>query len=309
MIDDNFPIRLTKFPNLAAQSMEVILLPWAEVKANILAMVPKYPDKASMPLITGVEFGNVVSVKGAYRHDGNVVQAHGVSGDVDDSQGVSAQEALMRLSAANVCAWVITSASHMVPKGAAPPMDRYRVYTPFSRPLTPAEFATENNRLNTILGGILGAESWRMSQSYYFGRLLVGPWWAGACDGRFIDQATEIALTPSSQPIPVLQANAAAAVTSGAAFSFPAAPAAPTAPPTRVKRSNAASTIVARIKVRGLHLGRAGGRHGADAVPLRAPAHVADQGRRLRVHAAEHHGLLAGAFQVHALALPRAPGR
>ncbi len=102
------------------------------------------------------------------RYDKGVVSIHGVEGDKDDKP-LSFEEAIKRLRAANLRALVYTSASHTEEK------PRFRVLCPASRELPPGERRKLMARVNGVLGGALADESFRLSQSYYYGSVNGAP--------------------------------------------------------------------------------------------------------------------------------------
>jgi hypothetical protein len=120
------------------------------------------PAKEALPLLKLARFGVLRTAAGALRHDANVVTVSGIEGDYD-GESMPFEEAVSRLEAAGLAFIAYTSPSH------TPAKPRWRIVAPFSKELAPGERARMLNRLNGVLGGVLSAESWAVSQSYFFG--------------------------------------------------------------------------------------------------------------------------------------------
>ena len=102
------------------------------------------------------------------KHDGNMVEITGIEGDYD-AGAVSVERAIELLEAAGIRATVYTSWSDGLvqpPKYNGGP--RWRVLLPLSKPHQPQERERLVARLNGALGGILAAESFTLSQGYFF---------------------------------------------------------------------------------------------------------------------------------------------
>ncbi len=122
----------------------------------------KAPEKRQLPLIKLATFGNSRTDKGSLRHDLNVITVTGCEGDYDAGI-VSPEKAAALLKKARIASVVYTSASH------TPEKPRWRVIAPFSDELLPEHRAHILARINGVLGGVLGGESFKLSQSFYFG--------------------------------------------------------------------------------------------------------------------------------------------
>lgn len=154
--------------------------------ANVIRAT-RAPAKADLPWCKLAAFGNTPTVKGALRHDANLIAVDGVEGDYDDGV-VSVADACERLRQANLAAIVYTTPSH------APDAPRWRVLAPTSEPLTPDEREAMCERLNGALGGVLARESFTRSQAYYFGAVGEGAHHdVRVIDGRAIDAAPDVA--------------------------------------------------------------------------------------------------------------------
>lgn len=131
------------------------------------------------------------------KHDGNMVEITGIEGDYD-AGAVSVERAIELLEAAGIRATVYTSWSDGLvqpPKYNGGP--RWRVLLPLSKPHQPQERERLMARLNGALGGILAAESFTLSQGYFFDKR---PGAAYKCistfddpeDGTCIDELPEL---------------------------------------------------------------------------------------------------------------------
>jgi hypothetical protein len=169
-------------------------MPWSEF-VEALRNEPRVEDKNAGELVKLARFGNRRSEVGALRHDGNVLEVHGIEADYDAGV-VAPHTALRRLEAAGIRAVVSTTFSH------DPDRPRWRVFAPLSAPVAPRERHRLVGLLNGVLGGILGRESFVLSQSYYVGarpegEYLVLPTFGDPEAGEFIDQlGLELALYP-----------------------------------------------------------------------------------------------------------------
>jgi hypothetical protein len=120
------------------------------------------PAKASLPWLKLARFGNTRTPKGSLRHDRNVIAITGVEADYDGAV-ISIDEAVGIAEKAGLYAVVYASPSH---RAAAP---RWRLLCPTSREITAVERAQMMGRLAGLYRGIFAAESWTLSQAYYYG--------------------------------------------------------------------------------------------------------------------------------------------
>ena len=114
------------------------------------------------------DFGDQRSHKNCLRHDGNVLSITGLEADYDGGQ-YPVDHAVQTLTDAGVLSIVYTSPSH---SDNAP---RWRVLCPTSAELHSRERSKLFGRLNGLFQGIFSAESWTLSQSYYFGSVNSNP--------------------------------------------------------------------------------------------------------------------------------------
>ena len=79
---------------------------------------------------------------------------------------------------------------------------RWRCILPTSGPLAATEHRRLVNRLNGVLRGALGGESWTLSQSWYFGTVTgaVPPETAITEGRRYIDECAELDATAIGKP-------------------------------------------------------------------------------------------------------------
>jgi hypothetical protein len=128
-------------------------------------------DKFQLPTIKLATFGAIRSAAGSLRHDANVLTVTGAEGDYDGEQ-VAFDRACDLMFAADIAGVVYTSGRH------TPARPRWRALTPYSQPLPPTRRKVMVARLNGVLGGILGPESFVLSQAFFAGGV------TGACDYR-----------------------------------------------------------------------------------------------------------------------------
>jgi Primase C terminal 1 (PriCT-1) len=127
------------------------------------------PSKEQLPWLKLAAFGSVLSSGGSLRHDENVLFLSGCEADYDLEQHTF-DAAVRALTEFDVESIVYTSPSHR------PEAPRWRVLAPFDRAPRPADCHGQMmNRLNGVLAGVIGAESWTLSQSYYFGSVNNNP--------------------------------------------------------------------------------------------------------------------------------------
>jgi P4 family phage/plasmid primase-like protien len=158
----NLPLKISVFEHVSLQpgGMDTT---WENV-IKTLSNPPSYASKAECALFNFAVFGEARNDRGNLRHNNNVLECYGVVGDYDGEQ-VSVDEAVSRLRGLRIEAVVYTSPTH------TPDKPRWRVVVPFRSAHSPALHATYVDLLNGALGGILNAESWTLSQCYYFGRV------------------------------------------------------------------------------------------------------------------------------------------
>ena len=157
-------ITWTTFASASADSMWVRSGSLNDL-GTVLLNQREYPNKHACPWIKLAQFSGEKTSKGSLRHDGAVVAVFGVEGDYDGGE-VTPHEAIHRLERAGIRAIVYTSPSHTEER------PRWRVLAPFSEARSPETRAAYLARVNGALGGILAGESFTLSQSYYYGRVV-----------------------------------------------------------------------------------------------------------------------------------------
>jgi len=156
-----------------------------EVEQMIRRDPPKL-SKDNLRLLKFAKFGDRKTERGSLRHNANVLTITGIEGDCDDDK-TPMQWAVNRLRAAGIQSLLYTSPSHE-PGGAG----RWRVLCPLAAAIK--DELDKQHRywvgvLNAYLGGVLGKESFTLSQSYYFGRIIGRPDpEIVRLDGRCIDE-------------------------------------------------------------------------------------------------------------------------
>lgn len=153
-------IVLTVFKDVAAKSKKEHNWSMLDLLDEIERV--KAPEKRQLPLIKLATFGNSRTDKGSLRHDLNIITVSGCEGDYD-AEKMPPEEAASLLRKARIASVVYTSASH------TPDKPRWRVIAPFSDELLPEHRARILARINGVLGGVLGGESFKLSQSFYYG--------------------------------------------------------------------------------------------------------------------------------------------
>jgi hypothetical protein len=155
--------------------------------------------KARLPWLKLAMFGNQPSDKNCLRHDDNIIAITGIEGDYD-GKGVcpiDVDEAVQTLRTAGIAAIIYTSPSHTAD---AP---RLRVLCFLSREHAPTERDRFMARLNGLFDGIFAAESWPLSQGFYFGSVAGNPSHrVVVIEGDFIDLAHHLeagAILPENQ--------------------------------------------------------------------------------------------------------------
>jgi hypothetical protein len=159
-----------------------------------LARTTTATSKAALPWWKLARFGNWATPRGSLRDDRNVICVSGLEGDYD-GEIVAFDEAVERLAKAGLAGLLYTSPSH------SPARPRWRVLCPTSRELPKDDRFRLVSRLNGVLGGVLGVESWTLSQSYYYGSVGNNPdHRVEVVDGEFIDRLDELELIAIGKP-------------------------------------------------------------------------------------------------------------
>ena len=163
----------------------------ADAKVSLQELAEKIDTEVAetkelLPWVKLAVFGEFKSAKGSLRHDDNVRHITGCEADYDQGK-MSFDEAATKLRAANIECILHTSPSHR------PDNPRWRVLAPTSKPLPKEQRAGLVARINGVLGGIVAAESFVVSQSYYHGHLEgAGEYRVELIEGRHIDLASDL---------------------------------------------------------------------------------------------------------------------
>jgi hypothetical protein len=180
----NRPIRFTLFFSQYADSKREEVATPAEIAERVRTTTAR--EKQQLPWLKLATFGDAKSDKGSFRHDANMLVITGVEADYD-GEIMSFDAALARLEQQGVAAVLYTSPSHTEAK------PRWRVLCPLSEEMPSKRRSHLLGRVNGLLGGIFSAESWALSQSYYFGRVRQNPAHRVALlDGQPIDQHDDL---------------------------------------------------------------------------------------------------------------------
>lgn len=160
------PIAVTFFPDAFAMTKHEEAFTMRALAPRILTITAA--RKGKLPWLKFARFGELRSDAGSLRHDNNVVAISGIEGDYDDEQ-LPLDHARDALANSGVACVIYTSPSH------SPDKPRWRVLAPLSQELPPERRAALVDRLNGVLGGALAAESWAISQSFYYGSVNGNP--------------------------------------------------------------------------------------------------------------------------------------
>ena len=118
--------------------------------------------KTALPWLKLARFGNLTTQRGSLRHDENLLEIYGIEADYD-GKVITLDQARATLEAAGIAALLYTSPSH------TPQAPRWRILCPTSGPLPGSERSGLVARLNGLFAGGLAAESFTLSQAYYYG--------------------------------------------------------------------------------------------------------------------------------------------
>jgi hypothetical protein len=157
---------VTFFDDFAAQTKREERVSLAELAHRIRTTTA--PAKASLPWLKLARFGNARTAKNSLRHDANVLDCTGVEADYD-RQEVGFETAVEIAEKAGLGCILYTSPSHTDVR------PRWRILAPAKHTTPPQDRAPLLARLNGLYGGIFAAESWTVSQAYYFGSVVGNP--------------------------------------------------------------------------------------------------------------------------------------
>ena len=180
-------IPVTFFKNAAATVMVTKELTLPELGATILAA--SAPTKAKLPWLKLAAFGEIRTSKGSLRHDANATGINGVEEDYDDEE-ISFDAGVKALKRMDVRGLVYTTPTHTIER------PRWRYLLPTSKTLPIKQRKLLAARVNGWWGGdMFNAESFVLSQSYYYGKAMDNPapdHRVEIIDGQFVDLQTAI---------------------------------------------------------------------------------------------------------------------
>ena len=177
-------MRISIFPTVSATSIEALDVTWAQF-AQHCVNPPKYPSKATCPLVKLATFGAIPTAKGALRHEANMLSISGIEADYD-GELVSPEDARDLLTFNGIESVIYTSPSHT----AKTP--RWRVLAPITDNAPLEQRRALVGRLNAALGGILAAESFTTAQSFYIGAVAGTEYVCYLTHGATIDTLTHL---------------------------------------------------------------------------------------------------------------------
>jgi hypothetical protein len=160
MTDARVPVAI--FDDLTGSTLTMVTMDAEEMFD--MANNTRAAKKEDLPLFIHGKFGSQLSPKGSLRHDANLICRTGWAVDYDDEK-MPFDEARTRLNAANIICFGFTSPSH---KAGNP---RWRLGGPFSREISVADYPRMIARINGTLGGALAAESFKITQAMFIGRV------------------------------------------------------------------------------------------------------------------------------------------
>jgi Primase C terminal 2 (PriCT-2)/Family of unknown function (DUF5906) len=153
---------VTFFPDRFAKSLTAKEMSLVEIRDLVLTTTANAKNELS--LLKLATFGDERSANNSLRHNANVKLISGVELDYD-AEEMAFEEAVAVLQRARLMALVYTSPSHSTAK------PRWRVILPTSTDLLSSARAWMAGRVNGVLGGVVGTESFTLSQSFYFGKV------------------------------------------------------------------------------------------------------------------------------------------
>lgn len=181
-------LSISRFPDRSGFKINCHSLTLRQVAKRIAKKIAS--SKEDLPLLKLATFGDNRTDKGCLRHNENVLSISGIEGDYDAGD-ISPEEAEARLQTAGVAGLIYSTPSHLqAGKG-----NRWRVLAPLSRDFDPAKREDFTAALNGALGGILGDESFTLSQPMHYGSVTGGtPVQTILVEGEYLDRATDLPL-------------------------------------------------------------------------------------------------------------------
>jgi hypothetical protein len=188
------PLKVTFFTSKAATTKREETVSLKQLVERLINT--KAATKEALPWLKLAAFGDQRSAGDSLRNNANVLQIHGVEADYDGEQ-ITVDRARAIIQNARLAAVLYTSPSHTADT------PRWRVLCPTSAPLQPDARAHLVARLNGLFVGALAAESFTLSQSYFFGSLTTSTaHQVVTIEGRFIDAADDLDAEAVGKPKP-----------------------------------------------------------------------------------------------------------
>jgi putative DNA primase/helicase len=159
-------MEVTLFRDFAATSKREEVICLRALAERIRATTA--PAKDRLPWLKLARFGDVRTDKRSLRHDANVQAITGIEADYDGGE-MPFDQAVEIATKADLLCLIYTSPSY------THAMPRWRVLCPTSQELAPGKRDHLLGRLNGVFGGIFSAESWALSQAYYYGSVASNP--------------------------------------------------------------------------------------------------------------------------------------
>jgi hypothetical protein len=157
------PFTITFFNHRSARFKHEAQVTLPELREMIEAQTAERKDL--LPWIKFAVFGERRTKENSLRSDANVNWVTGCEADYDGEQ-ISIDQAKDIIGKAGVEALIYTSPSHL------PDKPRWRIVCLFSERQQPERRAQMVARLNGLFHGALAAESFTLSQSYYYGHVV-----------------------------------------------------------------------------------------------------------------------------------------
>jgi hypothetical protein len=154
---------ITFFDHRSAKFKREMQITLPELREIIEAQTAERKDL--LPWIKFAVFGERRTKENSLRCDANVNWVTGCEADYDGEQ-ISIDQAKEIIDKAGIEALIYTSPSHL------PDKPRWRIVCPFSERQQPERRAQMVARLNGLFRGALAAESFTLSQSYYYGHVV-----------------------------------------------------------------------------------------------------------------------------------------
>jgi hypothetical protein len=157
------PFTVTIFDHRSARFKREVQVTLPELREMIEAQTAERKDL--LPWIKFAGFGERRTKENSLRNDANVNWVTGCEADYDGER-ISVDQAKDIITKAGVEALIYTSPSHL------PDKPRWRIVCRFSERQQPERRAQMVARLNGLFHGALAAESFTLSQSYYYGHVV-----------------------------------------------------------------------------------------------------------------------------------------